>query len=325
MIAGAEQLFRLARSPDKCETATGPKGKQQEPETTTEETTTAPTTTTEQTTTTTEETTTTTEEEPPPQQPGNEGPPLGQGDQGGEPPPGQAAAAPTRERRQRASAGATERGPRRGDAGRCDLEPLRARGPARVGGSRAYKATDRVLERTVVVKVLAEHLSDDEKFVARFRREALAVAQLIHPNIVQVFDTGADSGRHYIVMEYVEGRPGPAPAVEPPAHPGGGGGDRRPGPRRASVRAPPGDHPPRRQARKPGDRGPAVNGDAGDGEMTVKLTDFGTARAGEQTRLTQVGSVSRNRCCTWRPSRRKWRGGHPGRTCTRSGSLSTSS
>jgi hypothetical protein len=88
VIAGAEQLFRLARSPDKCETATGPEGKQQEPETTTEATTTAPTTTTEETTTTTEETTTTTEEEPPPQQPGNEGPPLGQGDEGGEPPPG---------------------------------------------------------------------------------------------------------------------------------------------------------------------------------------------------------------------------------------------
>jgi hypothetical protein len=89
VIAGAEQLFRLARSPDKCETATDPEGQEKEPETTTEETTTAPTTTTEETTTTTQETTTTTEEEPPPEQPGNEGPPLGQGDQGGEPPPGQ--------------------------------------------------------------------------------------------------------------------------------------------------------------------------------------------------------------------------------------------
>src|ERR687895_2944747 len=74
------------------------------------------------------------------------------------------------------------------------------------GMSSVFQATDRVLERTVAVKVLAEHLSDDEKFVARFRREALAVAKLIHPNIVQVYDTGVDEGRHYIVMEYVEGR-----------------------------------------------------------------------------------------------------------------------
>ena len=74
------------------------------------------------------------------------------------------------------------------------------------GMSTVYKATDRVLERTVAVKILAEHLSDDEKFVARFRREALAVAKLIHPNIVQVYDTGVDGDRHYIVMEYVEGK-----------------------------------------------------------------------------------------------------------------------
>jgi hypothetical protein len=87
VIDGAEQLFRLARSPDKCETATRPEGQEKEPDT--DETTTAPpTTTTQETTTTTEETTTTTEEEPPPEQPGNEGPPLGQGNQGGEPPPG---------------------------------------------------------------------------------------------------------------------------------------------------------------------------------------------------------------------------------------------
>jgi peptidoglycan DL-endopeptidase CwlO len=90
VIAGAEQLFRLARDPDKCETATGSEGQQKQKEPDTDETTTAPpTTTTEETTTTTEETTTTTEEEPPPEQPDNEGPPLGQGNQGGEPPPSQ--------------------------------------------------------------------------------------------------------------------------------------------------------------------------------------------------------------------------------------------
>ena len=76
------------------------------------------------------------------------------------------------------------------------------------GMSNVYRATDLTLERTVAVKILAEHLSDDERFVARFRREALAVAKLIHPNIVQVYDTGIDESRHYIVMEYVEGRSG---------------------------------------------------------------------------------------------------------------------
>ena len=76
------------------------------------------------------------------------------------------------------------------------------------GMSSVFRATDTILERTVAVKILAEHLSDDERFVARFRREALAVAKLIHPNIVQVYDTGVDDERHFIVMEYVEGRSG---------------------------------------------------------------------------------------------------------------------
>src|SRR5438309_5076132 len=75
------------------------------------------------------------------------------------------------------------------------------------GMSTVFLATDAVLERRVAVKLLAEHLSDDEDFVARFRREALAAARLQHPNIVQVFDSGEDppSGRHFIVMEYVDG------------------------------------------------------------------------------------------------------------------------
>jgi serine/threonine protein kinase len=162
------------------------------------------------------------------------------------------------------------------------------------GMSSVYKATDRVLERTVAVKVLAEHLSDDEKFIARFRREALAVAKLIHPNIVQVYDTGVDASRHYIVMEYVEGRSGaqilqtkgtvdPDVAVE------------------IGIQSCAGLEYAHRQGIihrdvKPGNLmvigGPASNGpSAVHGEMTVKLTDFGIARAAEQTRITQVGSV----------------------------------
>ena len=157
------------------------------------------------------------------------------------------------------------------------------------GMSTVYQATDRVLERTVAVKVLAEHLSDDEKFVARFRREALAVAKLVHPNIVQVYDTGVDAGRHFIVMEYVEGKSGaqllqrdgalrPGTAVE------------------IAAQACTGLEYAHRQGIihrdvKPGNLmvigGPA----GGPPEMTVKIADFGIARAAEQTRLTQVGSV----------------------------------
>src|SRR6185295_3142073 len=80
-----------------------------------------------------------------------------------------------------------------------------------VGGmSTVVSAFDRRLERPVAVKLLAEHLADDKQFVARFRREALSAARLVHPNIVQVFDFGLDerSGRHYIVMELVRGQSG---------------------------------------------------------------------------------------------------------------------
>jgi serine/threonine-protein kinase len=78
------------------------------------------------------------------------------------------------------------------------------------GMSTVQLAFDRRLERDVAVKLLAEHLADDPQFVSRFRREALAAAQLVHPNIVQVFDFGLDeqSGRHYIVMEYIRGQSG---------------------------------------------------------------------------------------------------------------------
>ncbi len=156
------------------------------------------------------------------------------------------------------------------------------------GMSNVYKATDLILERTVAVKVLAEHLSDDERFIARFRREALAVAKLIHPNIVQVYDTGVDEGRHYIVMEYVEGRSG-AQSLQPQGPVG---------PELAAesgIQACAGlDYAHRRgiihRDVKPGNL-MVVGGPVGGGEMTVKLTDFGIARAIEQTRITQVGSV----------------------------------
>jgi serine/threonine-protein kinase len=80
-----------------------------------------------------------------------------------------------------------------------------------VGGmSTVVSAFDERLEREVAIKLLAEHLADDSQFVARFRREALAAAKLVHPNIVQVFDFGFDDAthRHYIAMELVRGQSG---------------------------------------------------------------------------------------------------------------------
>src|SRR3954467_2122492 len=78
-----------------------------------------------------------------------------------------------------------------------------------VGGMATVQlAFDSRLERYVAVKLLAEPLAEDASFVSRFRREALAAARLVHPNIVQVFDFGLDqeTGRQFIVMEHVDGQ-----------------------------------------------------------------------------------------------------------------------
>ena len=69
-----------------------------------------------------------------------------------------------------------------------------------------YRATDAVLEREVAIKVLHASLAGDRGFVDRFRREARAAANLNHPNIVAVHDWGAVDGIYYMVMELVAGR-----------------------------------------------------------------------------------------------------------------------
>ena len=86
-------------------------------------------------------------------------------------------------------------------AGRYELHELVGAG----GMSNVFRAHDRLLERSVAIKVLHEHYSADEDYVERFRREARSVAQLAHPNIVTVIDRGEEDGRQYIVFEYVEG------------------------------------------------------------------------------------------------------------------------
>jgi serine/threonine protein kinase len=73
------------------------------------------------------------------------------------------------------------------------------------GMSSVYKAHDTLLERNVALKILHDHYSDDDEFVERFRREARAVAQLSHPNIVTVIDRGESGGRQFIVFEYIDG------------------------------------------------------------------------------------------------------------------------
>ncbi len=73
------------------------------------------------------------------------------------------------------------------------------------GMSTVYLARDETLERWVAAKVLHREISDQPDQIERFRREARAVAQVSHPNVVAVIDAGEDSGRPYIVFEYVEG------------------------------------------------------------------------------------------------------------------------
>jgi serine/threonine-protein kinase len=154
-----------------------------------------------------------------------------------------------------------------------------------VGGMSTVRlAFDTRLERNVAVKLLAEHLAEDASFVSRFRREALAAARLVHPNIVQVFDFGSDrdSGRQFIVMEYVDGQScaeilrdrgqlEPAEAVDILAQ---------------SCRGLDYAH-----------RNGVVHRDVKPGNLLlsgdgmIKLADFGIAKAAEQSDITKVGSV----------------------------------
>ena len=68
------------------------------------------------------------------------------------------------------------------------------------GMANVYLGYDTILDRNVAIKVLRGDLSNDEKFVRRFQREALSASSLAHPNIVEVYDVGEDNGLYYIVM-----------------------------------------------------------------------------------------------------------------------------
>lgn len=86
--------------------------------------------------------------------------------------------------------------------GRYELiEPIATGGMAQV-----WRAHDPVLGRVVAVKLLHPHLATDTGFLLRFKQEAKNAAKLSHANIVQIYDTVSDNGIEAIVMEYVEGR-----------------------------------------------------------------------------------------------------------------------
>ena len=75
----------------------------------------------------------------------------------------------------------------------------------RGGMATVFKAYHHALERMVAIKVLPDMLAEDPEFKERFRREAIAIARLKHPNILTVFDHGEFDGQPYIVTEFVEG------------------------------------------------------------------------------------------------------------------------
>ncbi len=85
--------------------------------------------------------------------------------------------------------------------GRYRIDDLLGQG----GMSAVYKAYDPNLKRTVALKMIHAHLAEDPKFIARFEEEAAAVAQLRHPNIVQVYDFNHDQDLYYMVQEFVPG------------------------------------------------------------------------------------------------------------------------
>jgi serine/threonine-protein kinase len=153
------------------------------------------------------------------------------------------------------------------------------------GMATVYSARDLKLDREVAIKLLADNFAGDDEVRKRFSREARLAAKLDHPNIVQVFDVGEDDGRPFIVMEQVDG---------------GTLGDRLEGRRRSIARA---DalrllcqlceglghaHAKKLVHRDIKPQNLLLR----ESDGCLKITDFGIARAAEETtRLTQVGKV----------------------------------
>jgi serine/threonine-protein kinase len=88
-----------------------------------------------------------------------------------------------------------------GTLGNCMIDALIGEG----GMARVYRARQKHLDRNVAIKVLPPYYASDQAFVDRFKREAKAMAQLSHPNIVTIHDAGTDKDRLYIILEYIGG------------------------------------------------------------------------------------------------------------------------
>ena len=150
------------------------------------------------------------------------------------------------------------------------------------GMANVYLASDQELGRRVAIKILDDRHARDEQFVERFRREAQNAAGLSHPNIVSIYDRGEAEGTYYIAMEYVEGRTLKELLVA-----------RGPSPLGIAI-----DYT--RQilsALRFAHRNGIVHRDIKphnvivDGEGRVKVMDFGIARAGAASQMTEAGSI----------------------------------
>src|SRR5580704_4378843 len=88
------------------------------------------------------------------------------------------------------------------------LGPYEIQSPLGAGGmGEVYRAKDTRLDRTVAVKILPSHLSDNVDAKQRFDREARAISSLNHPNICTMHDVGLQDGIDFLVMEFLEGEP----------------------------------------------------------------------------------------------------------------------